>query len=110
MISRPYQWKVVRVVLDPVRGSEQAGERPALIVSRETSNAALPVIAVVPMTSVRRGRRIYPTEVVIPAGRAGQPNDSIVMAHQIRTVAKERLLREYGSLDDGELRERVRAA
>src|SRR5947208_2073277 len=110
MVSGPYQWKVVHAALDPVRGSEQAGDRPVIIVSRESLNRSLTIVGAIPLSTFRLGRRIYSSEVLIPAGRAGQPNDSIVMAHQLRTIAKERLLRTYGSLDDDRLREEVRAA
>jgi mRNA interferase MazF len=110
MVNAPYQWKVVHATLDPVRGSEQAGERPVLIVSRESLNRFLSIVSALPLTTRHPGRRIYSTEVLVPAGRAGQPNESIVMAHQIRTIAKERLLRTHGSLDDERLREQVRGA
>lgn len=43
-----YQWRVFTAVLDPVRGSEQAGQRPVLVISRESINQILPVVNVVP--------------------------------------------------------------
>ena len=38
MSGPPYQWSVFVVDLDPAVGSEQAGRRPVLIVSREVAN------------------------------------------------------------------------
>lgn len=110
MPDAPYQWQVVRVQLDPVRGTEQAGDRPALIVSHEAVNESLEIVTLLPLTTNRRKRRLYPTEVALPAKKAGQPNDSIILAHQIRTVAKERLGKTYGRLDDESLRDQVRAS
>ena len=110
MINAPYQWQMVRADFDPVRGSEQAGIRPALIVSREAINTSLTVVAVLSVTTCRPGRRIRSTEVLLPAGIAGQPNTSVVMAQQVRVVAKERLLTSYGYLADEDLREQVRTA
>jgi mRNA interferase MazF len=110
MIEPPFQWQIVRAQLDPTRGSEQAGTRPVLIVSREDMNTRLPVVTVLPLTTLRPGRRVYPTEVLLPQEIAGQPNASIVMAHQIRTLAKERLLETYGHLEDETLREQMRQA
>lgn len=110
MVNPPYQWQVVSAQLDPVRGSEQAGERLVLIVSHEAINESLSIVTVLPMTTFRSGRRIYSTEVLIPAGEAGQPHGSIVMAHQIRTIAKARLRRSYGWLEDETLQEKVRTA
>ena len=110
MIRAPYQWQLVRVQFDPIRGSEQAGIRPALIVSDETTNVAINLVTVLPVTSLKPGRFIYDTEVLLPAGTAGQPSDSLIMAHQIRAVSKERLLTSYGYLNDEDLCEKVRMA
>jgi len=110
MVEAPYQWQVVRAQLDPARGSEQAGERPVLIVSREILNKALTIVCVLPLTTRRAGRRVYSSEVLLPAGQAGQPSESIVMAHQVRVVSKERFISSYGWLEDEDLRSQVRAA
>jgi mRNA interferase MazF len=106
----PLQWRVVRSNLDPVRGSEQSGERPVLIVSRETFNEVLSVIHVLSLTTRRPGRKLRHGEVLLPAGVAGQPNESIVLAYQGRTISKDRIVRSYGSLTDEDLRARVRDA
>ena len=94
--------------LDPVRGSEQRGLRPVLVISNEEFNQAIPNVSVLPLTSTQR--RLYPSEVFLPRGKAGQPLDSIVMAHQIRTISKHRLRSSIGYLDDPDLRQAVRDA
>lgn len=104
----PLQWTVIEADLDPIRGSEQRGVRPVLIVSNEEFNQSVRNVTVLPLTSTRR--RLYPSEVFLPSQRAGQPLDSIVMAHQIRTISKERLGRPLGSLQDTALRDQVRDA
>ena len=104
------QWTVFRARLDPTEGSEQAGTRPVLVVSREVINQALPIVGVVPLTRRKHGRRIYSTEVLLPAGAAGQPEDSIAMVHQLRTIARHRLGGPYGELMDTGLRDAVREA
>lgn len=106
----PLQWSVFQAKLDPVVGSEQAGERPVLVVSCEVVNEALPIVTVLPLTVRKPGRRIYPSEVLLEAGEAGQPWDSIVLAHQVRTISKARLGAPYGAIEREALRERVRAA
>ena len=100
------QWGLFEADLNPEKGSEQAGTRPVLVVSRESIHRAIPVVAVCPLTSLKPGRRVYPTETPIPKGIAGLSLDSLVMAHQVRTVAKERLGTRLGTLTD----QRVRAA
>jgi mRNA interferase MazF len=108
--TTPLQWSVFSVDLDPSVGSEQAGRRPVLIVSRESANAVLPVISAIPLTTRRPQRRIYPNEALIPKGQAGLRRDSIAMAHQLRTLSKTRLGRHIGHLDDPGVRDEVRSA
>lgn len=110
MRGERFQWGIFQARLDPVLGSEQAGRRPVLVVSNEVINQALPIVTVLPLTSMRKGRRIYSTEVLLVAGQAELPRDSIIMAHQIRTIAKERLGKLYGVLDDLAIQEKVRQA
>jgi mRNA interferase MazF len=103
-----YQWAVMQADLNPARGSEQRGVRPVLIVSRESFNQTMPNVSIVPLTSTQR--RLYPAEVLLPPGKAGQPLQSIVLAHQVRTISKERLRGPIGYLEDTSLRQAVREA
>jgi len=43
-----YQWHVFLASPDPTKGSEQAGKRPVLVISRERINQGLPVVNVIP--------------------------------------------------------------
>ena len=104
------QWSLFRADLNPVRGSEQAGTRPVLVVSREALNRSLSIVGVCPLTSLKIGRKIYSTEVLVPAGTAGTLCDSLVMTHQFRTIAKERLGTKLGDLGEEHLRQAVREA
>lgn len=83
---------------DPIEGSEAAGRRPAVIVSRDSFNAASPVVIVVPCTTYRAGRRVYPSQVLLKAGQGGLASDSLAQAEQVRAVAKARLVRHRGAL------------
>ena len=103
-----FQWAVMEANLDPAAGVEQKGTRPVLITSNEEFNQAMPNVTVLPLTSTKR--RLYPSEVFLPQGKAGQPLDSIIMAHQIRTISKQRLQRLIGHLEDPQLRDEVCAA
>jgi mRNA interferase MazF len=104
----PLQWALVSADLDPARGSEQRGTRPVLVVSNEEFNQVISNVTVLPLTSTNR--RLYPAEVFLPKGAAGQPLDSIIMAHQVRTISKQRLRAPLGNLDDPTLRAAVRDA
>lgn len=101
------RWSVWRANLDPVVGSEQGLTRPVLVVSQTALNDILPVVNVLPITSRKAGRRIYPNEALLPAGTAGLTLESIVLCYQIRTLDKRRLGRMFGTLDDEALRQAI---
>ncbi len=103
-----YQWAVMEADLNPATGAEQKGIRPVLIISNEEFNQAMPNVTVLPLTSTKR--RLYPSEVFLPDGKAGQPLASIIMAHQIRTISKQRLERLLGYLEDNQIRDEVKTA
>ena len=84
--------------LDPTEGSEQAGIRPAVIVSRDAINAASPVILVVPCTTYRAGRRLYPSQVLLHAPDGGLDVDSVALGEQVGALVTSRLGRWRGQL------------
>jgi len=86
------RFDVVRVALDPARGSEIRKARPCLIVSPDEANAHLRTLIVAPMTT---GGRPYPTRV--PCRFDGR--DGLVVLDQIRTVDKARVIGVLGRVD-----------
>ena len=89
--------------LDPTEGSEQAGSRPVVIVSRDAINASSPVVIVVPCTTMRLGRRIFPSQVALHAPEGGLAADSVALGEQVRAVAKSRLSHQRGALSQAAL-------
>lgn len=89
---------VYDVRFDPVEGSEAAGLRPAVIVSRDSMNVTSPNVIVVPCTRLREGRRLYPSHIVLRSGQAGLSVDSIAQAEMVRSLSKSRFIRHRGSL------------
>ncbi|MGH2532432.1 MAG: type II toxin-antitoxin system PemK/MazF family toxin [Thermomicrobiales bacterium] len=88
---------------DPVRGREQAGRRPAVIVSSSDANRGRSeLVFVVPMT--RRDRGI-PSHVPIQPPEGGLTSPSVIMCEQLRTFSVERLLRRRGTVSLATLRE-----
>ena len=101
------KWSVYRANLDPVIGSEQGRLRPVLIISDTAVNGILRCVNVLPITSLKEGRRIYPNEVLINANIAGLTSASIVLCHQIRTLDKTRLSYFYGEILDVSLQNEI---
>ena len=69
------------------------------MVSNNGFNGHFPLLTVLPLTSLEgKRRRVYGFEVLLPAGAAGNPVESIVMPQQIRSVARSRVTRVIGTL------------
>lgn len=76
----PGRGDIVWLVFDPQAGHEQAGRRPALVVSPEAYNAKTGLSLVCPITSQVKG---YAFEVGIPPGLAVA---GVVLADQIKSL------------------------
>lgn len=85
------------VDLNPTRGREQAGMRPALVLSVDKFNhGPADLVIVVPVTT--SNRRI-PTHVLVAAGEAGLTADSYIKCEDVRSVSKDRLVRRMGTVN-----------
>jgi mRNA interferase MazF len=59
------KWAICKADLDPVIGSEQGKSRPVLIISEDRINELLNIVNILPITSRKPGRLIYPNQVLI---------------------------------------------
>jgi len=84
--------------LNPSQGSEQGGERPVVIVSRDAINLNSPVVIVVSLTDAQNKRRIYPSQTLLKAGDGGLRIDSIALCDQVRAISVTRLTGRLGHL------------
>jgi len=92
------KWSIYWADLSPIRGSEQSGMRPVLVISNDIVNEVLPVITILPISSVKENTRIYSTEVLLTKEVSSLPKNSVAMIHQIRTISKERVGSSCGSV------------
>jgi mRNA interferase MazF len=76
----PERGDVVWLQFDPQVGHEQAGKRPALVLSPSAYNGRVGLALLCPITSQRKG---YPFEVPLPAGVRVQ---GVVLADQIKSL------------------------
>jgi mRNA interferase MazF len=74
--------------LNPVRGREQAGRRPVLILSHDVFNERSQTVIAVALTS-QPPRARFP--LTLPIGSTALPQSSWVKISQIRTLAAERI-------------------
>lgn len=94
--------------LSPVRGSEQGGTRPVLVIQNDMGNAHSPTVIVLCMTS-RLKKRMLPTHVILPRERTGLERDSMVLCEQVRTIDRSRLLERVGAITPEDM-QRVESA
>ena len=86
--------------LQPVRGHEQGGVRPVLVVSHDIFNDRSGTIIALAITSQPQ-RAGFPLTFKLPA--AILPRESWVKISQIRTLSTERLGARISRLDDADL-------
>jgi mRNA interferase MazF len=96
----PRRGEIYWVDFNPVIGSEQAGRRPAVVISINSFNRIMRTVVVLPLTTtIRTGS---PVAVVLPAGRPLREPSSI-LAFQPKTIDKSRLQNYAGALDAAQL-------
>lgn len=76
----PQRGDAVWITLDPQAGHEQAGRRPALVVSPASYNDRVGLALLCPITGQVKG---YPFEVVLPDGLAVM---GVVLSDQIKSL------------------------
>jgi mRNA interferase MazF len=76
----PEHGDIVWLQFDPQAGHEQAGKRPALVISPSSYNGRVGLALLCPITSQEKG---YPFEVVLPAGLKVR---GVVLADQIKSL------------------------
>jgi mRNA interferase MazF len=103
------------VEYNPVKGREQGGLRPALVVQHDLGNLLGVTTVVAAMTRTRPGRD-YPFIVLVTPAQSGLPESSVVNCTQLFTTKQsgpesrlrpprgETEVRPIGKLDDATMR------
>jgi mRNA interferase MazF len=99
-MARILRGEIRWAALDPVRGHEQAGQRPVLVLSHDVFNERSGTVIAVALTS-QEPRAGFPLTTETRA--SGLPKRSWIKISQIRTLATERLGRRLARVSDEEL-------
>lgn len=92
----PRRGEVWLVKLNPVRGHEQAGTRPALIVSVDPFNhGPAGMVVVIPLTTRDKG---IPFHVKLIPPEGGVKSTSFIKCEDVRSISKERLIQYLGKV------------
>lgn len=95
------QGEIWSVYFDPVKGNEQGGNRPAVIISGNTLNQNLGVIVVCPITSSVHHFEGNP--VLKPTKDNGLNMISEILVFHVRSISKERFKKKIGMITKNEL-------
>jgi mRNA interferase MazF len=104
MSQKSAPWQVWLVDLSPVIGAEQAGPRPAVVVSSPFFASVPTAMAiVVPLTTRHRG---LPHHVAVSAAQSGVRQPSWARTDDVRSVSEQRLIgAALGTVTDDEAAE-----
>ncbi len=78
------------VNLNPVKGREQAGTRPVLVLSIDSINKLPLVVTVVVGTKGENISHDYPTNVRVSAEESGLPLETMFLCFQVRSLDAKR--------------------
>lgn len=83
--------------LEPIKGSEQGGIRPVVIIQNNIYNKYSPVIIIATITS-KKFTKEFPTNVKLNKEESNLKKDSTILLNQIRTIDKRRIIKKISSL------------
>jgi mRNA interferase MazF len=107
-VNEARQGEVWFVDLHPTRGREQAGRRPALVVSVDQLGTGPSELAiVVPLTRTARPNPLY---VAIEPPEGGVRDVSYAMPEMVRAVSRQRLVERSGVVRDATLEQVLQRA
>jgi mRNA interferase MazF len=90
--------EVWNVDLNPVQGNEQAGYRPALIISiNDMNDSPQNLVYAIPITSKQRALR---SRIPIKAGEAKLAADSYIICEKMRSISHSRLKNKRGMVSE----------
>lgn len=101
MTMKIRQKEIWQVYFDPIVGSEQAGNRPAVVLSGNTMNEYFNVIIVCPITSKIKNYKGHP--ILIPNKSNGLTKQSEIMVFHVRSLSKLRFKKKIGTITELEL-------
>ena len=91
------QGDIFWVNLGPIRGYEQAGMRPAIVIQCNPLNRDLKTILLIPLTTNLAVRGLMTTHF-LPKEKTKLKKDSIALLYQIQAVDRRKLQKKIGNI------------
>lgn len=95
------QCEIWNADLNPVKGSEQNGYRPVVIISGNVVNSLLNVVIACPLTTKIKN---YKGDVVLePNSENGLSQKSEILIFHVRSISNERMINKIGTITSKQL-------
>lgn len=102
-MTDPARKEIWLINLDPTTGREQAGTRPALVMSADIFNRGYAdLVFIIPITSKAKSIRSH-VPLLPPEGGLNLP--SFIMCEAMRSVSKQRLIKRLGVISQATMAE-----
>jgi mRNA interferase MazF len=102
MSSSPARGDIWLADLNPIKGREQAGMRPCLVVSVNIFNQSpAELVIVIPLTTRAKGIR---THVPLAPPEGGVREQSFIKCEDVRSISTERLSSRWGAVSAATMR------
>ncbi len=95
-MTDPIRGEIWLAELDPIRGHEQGGRRPVLVISADIYNSGpAGLVVVLPLTKTHRG---IPLHLQIAPPEGGIKGASSILCDAVRSISKDRLVKRWGAV------------
>ena len=90
--------EIVVANLEPVKGSEQGGIRPCLVIQNNLGNVYSPTTIIAPITSKSFSKE-FSTNVFLSKKDSKLDKESTILLNQIKTIDKLRIIKKISTLE-----------
>jgi mRNA interferase MazF len=95
-MTNPARGEIWLADLNPVRGHEQGGRRPVIIISSDIYNSGpAGLVVALPLTGTHRG---IPLHIQIKPPEGGIKSVSAILCDAVRSISKDRLVKKWGTV------------
>ncbi len=105
-----YHGEIYFVNLNPVKGREQAGNRPVLVLSIDAINKLPLVVTVIVGTKGENISHDYPTNVRVSSAESGLQMETVFLCFQIRSLDPTRFPEKPAGRASDEVMEKIEKA
>lgn len=102
-----HRGEIYFINLNPVKGHEQGGERPVMVLSIDAINSLPLVITVVVGTSGKNILHDYPTNIRVSKEETGLPLETVFLGFQIRSLDSRRFPEKPAGKVTGKILEKI---